>query len=139
MPTTWACVAVVLCFEGEVAAAEGAVLALGLVPDRDVRLDLLLLHQPREHRRRTVGHVSDEVVRLYLQALLNSLDHFLGGFYFLVSDSACCFHIKNDSGLHINEVVGRVTEEGRAPRSRSPNCARIGERDAVALGLLAFA
>ena len=34
---------------GEVGPLEGAVAALGLVEDRDVRLDPTLMHQPREH------------------------------------------------------------------------------------------
>ncbi len=37
---------IVFGIKGEVASAERAVLALRLVPDGDMRLDLLLLHEP---------------------------------------------------------------------------------------------
>ena len=37
---------------------EGAILAPGSIEDRNVRYDLLLLDQPVEHRRRTVGRVA---------------------------------------------------------------------------------
>src|SRR3712207_5717097 len=40
-----------------VRSREGAVLALGLVDDGDMRLDLLLIHEPMQHLGRAVGTV----------------------------------------------------------------------------------
>src|SRR4029434_7856945 len=48
----------------EVLAREGPVFSLGLVDDRDMRRDPLLRDQPVQHRRRSIGGISGEPVRL---------------------------------------------------------------------------
>src|SRR6266851_3742237 len=63
----------------KVAAREGAVFALRLVNDGDVRRDLLFLDQPVEHRRRAVSRVGCEPVGLEAKAFLCALEHCPGG------------------------------------------------------------
>ena len=59
---------VALLVEGEVLAREGAVFALGLVDDGDVRRDLLVVDEPIEVRRRTVGRIGSEPLGLDAEA-----------------------------------------------------------------------
>src|SRR5437879_1644152 len=59
----------------EIAAREGAILSRRLVDDRDVRRDLLVLDEPVQHRRRSVGGIRNEPLRLETKALLGSLQH----------------------------------------------------------------
>ena len=56
----------------EVLPREGTILALGLVEDRYVRRDLLLLDQPVERRRRAVGRVAGEPLWLEAEPALSS-------------------------------------------------------------------
>src|SRR3954454_1297830 len=60
---------------GEVGPLEGAVAALGLIEDRDVRLDPALMHQPAQHLGRTVGGVGGQPLRVEVEAVVGALDH----------------------------------------------------------------
>ena len=59
----------------EMLAREGTVLSLGLVDDGDVRRDLLVFDQPVQHRRRSIGGVRREPLRLETKSLLGALEH----------------------------------------------------------------
>src|SRR5688572_667270 len=59
----------------EVGPREGAVLALGLVDDGNVRRNLPLLNEPIEHGSRAVGRVGRQPVGLQAKALLRAVDH----------------------------------------------------------------
>ena len=59
----------------ELLAREGAVLSPGLVDDGDVRGDLLVFDQPVQHRRRSIGGVRGEPLRLETKSLLGALEH----------------------------------------------------------------
>jgi len=69
-----AVVDVALRVEAEVFAAEGPVLLLGLVVDRDVRRDVSVVDQPLEVGTRTVGRIAGEPFRLKAEAFLGALD-----------------------------------------------------------------
>jgi hypothetical protein len=72
-----------------------------------MRRDLLLLDQPPEHRGRTISHVTDQALRFEVEPLLDALDHSPGGVDFGRPPSGRRFDIDNDSGLDINQVIGR--------------------------------
>src|SRR6476620_1028624 len=59
----------------ELLAREGTVLSLGLVDDGDVRRDLLVFDQPVQHRRRSIGGVRREPLRLEPKSHLGALQH----------------------------------------------------------------
>src|SRR5215470_4566582 len=120
---------VVLLIEGEVFAAERSILALGVVIDRDVRRDLGLVDQPIEVGTRTVGRIAGEPFGLDGEALFGALEHGLGRANLGLADGAGCLDIHDDADLHVDEIVVRITEEGRSPQGACPLRRRIGWRN----------
>ena len=54
--------------EGEVVSAQGAIIAVGFVDDRNVRRDLLVVDKPVEVRRRPVGRIGSQPLGLDVEA-----------------------------------------------------------------------
>ena len=107
-------VGVGLAVVGEVGALEGPVLSRRLVEDGDVRLDAVLLDKPVEHRRRAVGAVGDQPLRVETEALHRSLHHGSRGADLGLADGAGRLDIDDDRVVGIDQVVRGIGEEGVA-------------------------
>ena len=102
------------------------VVTLGLVDDRDVRRDLLLVDQPVEVRGRPLGRIRRQPLRLQAEALLGPVDHGLGRAHLGLADGAGSFHIHDDAELHVDQVVVSVGEERRSAHCAGPLRGWIG-------------
>ena len=120
---------------GEVGPLEGAVAALGLVEDRDVRLDPALMHQPGEHLGRAIGAVGGQPLRLEAEAILGALDHGACRADLGLADRTARLDIDDDGMVHVDQVVGGVGEEGVPLQRAGPLRRRIGPRDELRLHL----
>ena len=63
--------------EGEVAAGESSVRALGLVDQFHVRLDSTLVHQPPDHLGRAVVPIGDQARRGHFELFSRAVEHAL--------------------------------------------------------------
>ena len=122
-------IAVALVVVGEVVAREGTVSALGFVEHRDVWLDPLLIDQPVQHLGRAVGGVANQPGRVEIEAFARALDHPLGRRHLGLADRRRRLDIDDDRVVDIDQVVGRIGKERRAPVGRGPARGRIGRRD----------
>src|SRR5579863_7048089 len=91
--------------------------------------DTLLLHQPVQHRSRTVCSVGGKPLRLETKSLLGSLNHSLCRPDLGLTNGAGCLDINDHAELHVDEIVVRVSEESRSLVSPGPLSCRIGRRD----------
>ena len=80
----------------EVRGGEGAILALGAVPHRDVRCDLLLLNEPAQELARAVGRVGRQPLRLQIEAGFGAVEHRLGGGDLVVGSGRRRLHVDDD-------------------------------------------
>ena len=97
---------------GEVRPLESAVLALGLVEDRDVRLDPALLHQPGEHFRPSRRRCRRQAARAGGRSGPACVDHRARGADLGLTDRPRGLDVDDDSMVDIDQVVGGVGEEG---------------------------
>src|SRR4029079_8402733 len=117
---------VALFVEGEVFPAEGPVLSLRLVIDRDMRRYPGLVDQPVEVSTRTVGRISSKQFGLDGEALLGAFDHSPGRANLGLADGAGRLDIHDDADLHVDQIVVRIAEKRRAPQGAGPLRGRIG-------------
>ena len=103
---------------------KGAVRASRFVEHGHMRLDAMLVDQPAGHLGRTIGAVAHEP-----EAIHGALDHAPGGQNLGLPDRGGRLHIDNDRVLGIDQVVGRVGEEGLSAMSAGPARRRTGRRD----------
>ena len=82
----------------EIAARENTILALRLVDDRDVRRDPLFLDRPVQHRRRSVGGIRRQPLRLEAKTLLCALKHGPCSADFGLADGARCLDAAGSDG-----------------------------------------
>ena len=120
---------------GEVGPLEGAVAALGLVEDRDVRLDPTLMHEPREHLGRTIRTVGGQPLRIEPEAILAAFDHRACRTDLGLADRAARLDVDDDGMVHVDQVVGGVGEERVALQRSGPLGSRIGARHELRLHL----
>ena len=120
---------------GEVGPLEGAVAPLGLVEDRDVRLDPALVHQPGEHLGRAIGAVGGQPLRIEAEAILGALDHRARRTDLGLADRAARLDVHDDGVVHVDQVVGGVGEEGVPLQRAGPLRRRIGPRHELRLHL----
>lgn len=104
---------VALFVEPEVFPAEGSVLALRLVDDRDVRRDLIVIDEPIEVRARTIGRITGKPLGLQAKALFRSLDHRLGGTDLCLTDGPRSLDTDDDTELDVDQIVVGIGEERR--------------------------
>jgi hypothetical protein len=90
----------------EIATRKGIVLAFCFVPNRYVRLDLLLLDHPGKHRCGALRRVAHETARLKLETLLDPIDHRSGRIHLLSPVCRRRFDIDNDARVQIDQIVG---------------------------------
>ncbi len=124
-------VGVCLVVVGEVVAGEGPVLALGLIEDRDVGLDALLVHQPLKHLGRAVGGVGGQTLGPQAQAFLGALDHGSAGCQLALAHGGGRFDVDDHRVIQVDQVVGAVGEAGRSRLRGRPAGGRIGERQVL--------
>src|SRR5262245_34736463 len=75
--------------EGKVLSAQRAIFALGFLNDRNVRSDPLLVDDPVERRRRSVGSVRCKTFGLQAEALFGAANHRLRGADLLHRRDSC--------------------------------------------------
>ena len=107
-------IAVSLGIEREVRSRERAVGSRRLIENGNVRRDLLLLDEPGEIIRRTICGVGDEIIRLQAEALFRALQHRSRSADLGLPDGARCFDVDDHSVIRIDQIIGRVGEEGVA-------------------------
>ncbi len=90
------------------------------VEDRNVGCDLPLLDQPGQVLGRAIGAVGREMPRLEAEALGRSVKHGARSPDLRLPDRPGSLHIEDDRVLGIDQVVGRVGEEGVSLVSPGP-------------------
>ncbi len=121
----WTHIDVPLLVEGEIEPGERSVIAVALVPDRNVRRDLLLFDQPAKKAANPVGRVSHEALRLEIEALLRAINHDLGRFDLIVGASGGCLNVDNHGILDVDKVVEAVAELHALVGLGSPGRGRV--------------
>ena len=86
----------------------------GFVEHRDVRLDPALMDQPGQLLGRAVGGVGGQPLGLEAEAVLRPLDHALALRHLGLADGGGRLDIDDDGVFEVDQVVGRVGEEGVA-------------------------
>jgi len=114
---------------GEIVAREATVSALGFVEHWDMRLDTAIVHEPVQHLGRAIGAVADQALGIQVEVLQRALDHALCRQHLGLADRRRRLDIDNDRMVGIDEIVGRIGEEGWPAVSGCPSCCRIGRRD----------
>jgi hypothetical protein len=97
--------------EGE-GGREAAVEAFGLVKDRDMRLEALLIDQPAQHLARSIGGVGNQRVGMQAEAILGADQHFAHGPDLSLAHGRGRLHIHDDGVIQIDQIVGAEGEEG---------------------------
>jgi len=105
-------VAIFLPIEDEVGARERTIRSVRLIEHRDMRLDLPFLDEPGEIRRRSVSTIRSEPLRFEPEALSGPIKHGARRADLGLSDGAGRFYVQDDRVLRVDQVVGRVGEEG---------------------------
>lgn len=98
----------------EIIARKTVVLALGFVPYRHMRLNVLFPYHPGQHRRGSVSGVANEAFRLDVELSLDTVDHGLGALDLGRAMGRCGFHIHDDTMLGIDQIISGVSVERRA-------------------------
>src|SRR5215475_8262146 len=93
-----------------------------------MRLDAMLVDQPADHLSRAVSAVAHEFGRIEVEALHRTFDHAFGGEELGLSDRRGCFDIDDDRVLGVDQIVGRVAEEGLPAMGAGPTRRRVGGR-----------
>src|ERR1700739_3329218 len=125
--STWTDIDVAVLVEDKISAAEGAIRACRLVPDRDV-WGYLTVNQPLEQPDRTIGGVGCEPLRSKLEAPPDSVQHGPrnGDLNYPVGTRA--LGVDDDPGFVVDEIVGVVREKWIRVLPRNPCRLRIGQR-----------
>jgi hypothetical protein len=97
---------------GEVGALICPVAAARLVEDRDVRLDPAFLDQPAQHRRGAIGAVGDQPLGVEAEAVHRAIDHGARGADLRLPDGARRLDVDDDRVVGVDQIVGRIGEEG---------------------------
>ncbi len=113
---------------GEVAVREGAVGTLGLVPDRDVRGDLLRLEEAEELAGAVSG-VGGQAPRLETEPLMRALQHGSGRGDFIVGACRRRLDVDDDRVRGVDQVIQAVAELHALVRLGRPGRAGIAGRD----------
>src|SRR6476620_5433896 len=100
-----------------------------------MRRDLLLYDPPVEHRRRPVGGIRGEPLRLEAEALFSALPHRACSAYLSLADRARGFNIDDHATLDVDQIVIGISEERRSLEGASPLCRWIGGRYELRLHL----
>jgi hypothetical protein len=117
---------VALFVEPKVFPAEGSVLALRFVDNRDVRRDILVFDEPVEVRAGTIGRIGREPLGFDIEALLGAINHGLPRANFGLADSTRGFYVHDDAELHVDQIVIGIGEERRASQRAGPLRGRVG-------------
>ncbi|MCY1433477.1 hypothetical protein D9M71_495060 [compost metagenome] len=96
-----------------------------------MRLDVLFLYHPGQHRRGSVSGVANKAFRLDVELRLDPLHHDLGALDFGRAMSRCGFHIHDDTVLGIDQIIRGVSVERWATWSCGPAGLRISHRQAL--------
>ena len=106
---------VALWIEGEVAAGEGSVRALGLIHQFHMRLDPALVHQPPNHLRRGRNvRIGDQARRSDFELFGRAVEHRLGrAFTSAWRTVVVAFDVHDHCMLQFDELVFRVGITGR--------------------------
>src|ERR1700685_4350392 len=118
---------VALPVEDEIGAAEGAIGACRLVPDRDVR-GYLTVHQPLEQPDRTISGVGCEPLWSKLEAPPDPVQHGPRDGDLNNPVGARALGVDDDPGFVVDEIVGVVSEKWIGILPRNPCRLRIGQR-----------
>ncbi len=110
----------------ELPAREGAVLALRLVEDRDVRCDPAMLDQPVEHGCGAICGIGDEAFGVQIEPRHGAVDHPACRTGFCLSDGTAGLDIDDHRIVGVNQVVCRIGEEGMAPIGCGPLRGGVG-------------
>ena len=94
-----------------------------------MRLDAVLIDQPAEHLGRAIGAVAHELGRVEVEALHRPFHHSFGSQHFGLSDRRGGLDIDDDRVLDIDQVIGRIAEEGLPAVRSGPARRWIGRRD----------
>src|SRR5215468_1813989 len=86
--------------EGKVLSAQPAIFALGFLNDRNVRSDPLLVDDPVQRRRRSVGSVRCKTFGLQAEALFSAVNHRLHGADLCLANGARGLDVDNQPKLH---------------------------------------
>jgi hypothetical protein len=122
--------------EGKVVAREDAVCLRATVEYRNMRL-YSALHQPRQIAAGTIGGVRRQPLGGQAEAFRGALDHGAGRRHFRRPARRRGFHIDDDRGLGVDQIVGAVGEgdlaaalwsEPLADRSATATSATAGFR-----------
>ena len=92
-------------------------------------LDPSFVDQPLQHLARTIRRVAGQPLRVELEALVCPFDHGLGCLDLRLTDGRRSFHLDDDGVIEIDQVVGRVGEEGLPTVGAGPARRRISRRD----------
>jgi hypothetical protein len=100
-----------------------------MIEHRDVGLDAAFMDEPGEVLSRAVCGVGRQSLRVEAEALLGALDHGHRGPDFGLTDSPAGFDVDDHGMVEINQIVGRIGEEGMAFVRACPLGGRIRSGD----------
>ena len=110
---------------GEVVARECAVLARRFVEHSHMRFDALLINQPAEHLGRAIGAVAHKPGGIEIEAsIVRSIMRLPPSPR--PADRSRRLHVDDDRVVNVDQIVGRVGEEGLPAMGAGPTCCRIG-------------
>jgi hypothetical protein len=124
---TWADIDVALPVEDKVGAAEGAIGACRLVPDRDVH-GYLAVYQPLEQPDCTISSVGCGPPWSKLKAPPDPVQHGPGNGDLYNPVGARALGVDDDPGFVVDEIIGVVSKKRIGVLHRDPCCLRIGQR-----------
>ena len=101
-------IAIVAQIIAEVCPLEGAVAADRLVEYGDVRLDIALVDEPRQHLGRAIPCVRCQPFGPDAEAVLHALDHPFAGGHLGLPDRGARLHVYDDGADH--EFIGRPAD-----------------------------
>lgn len=118
---------------GEVLTREGAVIALGLIEQGDVRLDPALMHQPVQHLGRALAGVGNQPFRPRAEFRVSTLDHGLCGRQLGLTHGIRGLHGHDDGAFYIDQLGGAVGVDSRAAPRGGPACRWVDRRGELRL------
>lgn len=110
--------------EDDVGSRKGHVQALGLVDDRDVRLDHSRV-EPAEHLSGTICRIRRQKVGVQPEAVAHPFDHRAGGTDLCLPDCTAGLDVQDNRAFAVDQVVGRIGEEDRTLLSADPLRRRV--------------
>jgi hypothetical protein len=73
-----------------------------------------LVHQPAQHLGRTIGAVGGKPLLIKAEEILGAFDHGSRCADLGLSDRPARFDVNDDGIVHVDQIVGGVSEEGMA-------------------------